>query len=129
MVSRSEIPPGSVSGYRSQRDRPIGLSRARGGARGAGHSWKSPLGECVDFAPFALARAGAFASEGGGILLDERAQRRVRASGFRWKTRRIFHRHKLVERRPHEDGYTDSGRFETTGDSRPSGTARISIFA
>src|SRR5258708_18092225 len=129
MVPRGEIPPGGVRRYRSQCDRTTGISRARGGAMGARHSWKSPLGECVDSPPFALARAGALAPEGGRILFDERAQRRIRAPGFRWKTCRIFRRHEFVKRRPHENGYTDSRRFETAGDARPGGTARISILA
>src|SRR6267378_1293371 len=109
MVSRSEIPPSDGRCHRSPCDRTAGVSRARGRAMGTGHSRKSSLGQRVDSPPLALARTGAFPSEGGRILLEERAQRRIASSRFRRKTRRILHTYEFVERRPHENGYADSG--------------------
>src|SRR5260370_7716089 len=112
MVPRGEIPPGGVRRYRSQCDRTTGISRARGGAMGARHSWKSPLGECVDSPPFTLARAGALAPEGGRILFDERAQRRIRPPGFRLKTCPIFLRHEFLKCLPPEHVSPDSNPFQ-----------------
>src|SRR6266704_3161250 len=128
MVSRSEVSASSVRRNRSRSNRSARLPRAWGSPLGASHTRESPLGECVDFPSLTLARASAFASEGGRILLDERSERRIGALGLRRKTGRILHAHELSKLRAKDTASSDSVRLETTGNARPGGAALTSIY-